>query len=88
MLIEWFLAFVGGLLTEVFTVVLGVLPDDIGLGALAPAFGLMMSLNNLFPVVEGIAAFLVVLGVTLVMFVVKLVQAGVAHIPFVGGSGG
>jgi len=87
MLIEWFVDFVGGLTVAVFEAVLGLLPGEVALGDFSMAASAMMAFNEIFPVDTALVATGVVLGVTGIMFLVKLVQTVVAHIPFVGGGG-
>lgn len=87
MLTEWLVEFVGSAFVAIMDNVTGVLPTETGIGSLSGAFGLMMSLDAMFPVSECIAGFLVILAVVGVMFVIKLVQTVISHFPLVGGAG-
>lgn len=86
MIVEWFLDFIMGTVVSVFD---AILPDVAnGIPALGSVFEGVATLNAFLPVTEtlGVAAFLLL--VQGVMFLVKITQTVVAHIPWVGGAGG
>lgn len=86
MIFEWFVDMAVGLVT---TLVTAITPDlELGAPALTGAFTTILTMNAFFPLTESLAAGLMVMTVSSLVFSLKIVQMLIAHVPGIGGSGG
>lgn len=84
MILEWFVDFVLSLLGAV----MDLIPDvTLDLGSFAGVFGVIGAFNAVIPLDTMLQGSLVVLTVTGFMFVLKVLQTLLAHIPWIGGGG-
>lgn len=85
MILEFFADMALGLVVFVT----GLLPDVSvdSVPALGPAFSMMLALDGVAPVHEALQGVLLLVAVSGLMFVFKVVQTLLAHVPGVGGGG-
>jgi hypothetical protein len=84
MIVEWFADMALGLV--VFAT--SLLPDiEVAIPDLTPVFGFMLTFDAIVPIGTMLQAALAVGAVTGLMFVLKVIQTLVSHVPGIGGGG-
>lgn len=84
MILEWFASMALGLVQAV----LSFLPDvTVDVPALGPVFSMMLAFDEIAPIHEALLGAVLILAVTGMMFVLKVIQTLLAHVPGVGGGG-
>jgi hypothetical protein len=82
------LEFLANMALGLVVFVVSLLPDvEVDVPSIAPAFSMMLAFDALLPIHEALSGVVMVVGLLTAMFVLKVVQTIVAHVPGLGGGG-